>query len=119
MFEIFQRIISGKNESEFLFTDVNEDFLDCKKISRQVWHPTLKKAGLKKRRAYETRHTAAVLHLSAHESPLYVAQLLGHCDAKLLFEVYAPYIKNAARQDGSAFEQLFQEKSNSTNSSRS
>nr|WP_318432664.1 hypothetical protein [Photobacterium leiognathi] len=55
-----------------------------------MWHPTLKRAGLKSRRYYETRHTAAVLHLAAHENPLYVSQLLGHSNTRLLFEIYAP-----------------------------
>ena len=65
-----------------------------------------KKAGLKPRRAYETRHTAAVLHIAAHENPIYISHKLGHSDTKLLFEVYAPYVANASRQDGNAFNDM-------------
>ena len=74
--------------------------------SVKIWHQTLKRAGLKRRRAYETRHTAAVLHLAAHENSRYVSQLLGHSNTKLLFEVCAPYVVNASRQDGSAFSKM-------------
>ncbi|WP_305810589.1 hypothetical protein [Photobacterium leiognathi] len=49
--------------------------MDTRYIGKQVWHPTLKRAGLKTRRPYETRHTQ---RLAAHENPLYVSQLLGH-----------------------------------------
>lgn len=80
--------------------------LDTHYISKHVWHPTLKKAGLKPRRAYETRHTAAVLHIAAHENPLFISHKLGHSDTKLLFEVYAPYVANASRQDGNAFNDM-------------
>ncbi len=49
------------------------------------------------------RHTAAVTHLVAHENPLYISQLLGHSNTRLLFEIYAPYVFNTARHDGSTF----------------
>ncbi|MFC1518927.1 hypothetical protein ACFL6Z_04325, partial [Pseudomonadota bacterium] len=65
-------------------------------------YPTLIKAGLKRRRAYETRHTAAELHIAALENPLYISQMLGHSDTRLLFDVYAPYVANASRTDGNA-----------------
>ncbi len=46
------------------------------------------------------------IYLAAHENPLYVSQLLGHSNTRLLFEIYAPYVFNAARNDGSAFSDL-------------
>ncbi|MEJ2911780.1 hypothetical protein [Pseudoalteromonas sp. C12FD-1] len=73
-------------------------------------YPTLKKAGLARRRPYETRHTAAVLHIAAHENPLYISHMLGHSVTRLLFEVYAPYVANASRQDGFAFNEMMIER---------
>lgn len=93
---------------DFLFTDDNGSPLDTRKIGKDIWHPTLKKANLKTRRPYETRHTAAVLHLAAHENPLYVSQMLGHSNTRLLFDVYAPYVFNATRHDGSAFSDMME-----------
>lgn len=102
-----ERITTTLTEpDDFLFTNDAGEPLDTRYIGKQVWHPTLKRAGLKTRRPYETRHTAAVLHLAAHENPLYVSQLLGHSNTRLLFEIYAPYVFNAARIDGSAFSAL-------------
>ncbi|WP_418357271.1 hypothetical protein ACNH6B_13690 [Shewanella basaltis] len=37
---------------------------------------------------------------------MYISQMLGHSDTRLLFDVYAPYVANASRLDGSAFESL-------------
>ncbi|MDV5037643.1 hypothetical protein R2R67_24080, partial [Vibrio diabolicus] len=85
------------------------DPLDTHYVSKKLWYPTLKKANLARRRPYETRHTAAVLHIAAHENPLYISHMLGHSNTKLLFEVYAPYIANASRQDGCAFDALMKE----------
>ncbi|MBY7932065.1 site-specific integrase [Vibrio fluvialis] len=106
LLNVFTRLKAGKtNDSPFVFTHHGKP-LDTHFISKKIWYPTLKKAGLRRRRAYETRHTAAVLHIAAHENPLYISHMLGHSDTRLLFEVYAPYVANASRSDGSAFNEL-------------
>ncbi|OED84308.1 site-specific integrase [Vibrio breoganii] len=107
LFEALMRVKEhSESNSEFVFTNPKGQPLDTHWISTRVWYPTLKKAGLTKRRAYETRHTAAVLHIAALENPLYISQMLGHSDTRLLFEVYAPYVANASQSDGSAFDSL-------------
>ncbi|MCD9529102.1 Arm DNA-binding domain-containing protein [Photobacterium carnosum] len=109
LFESLKRVTQPLNTLDaFLFSDETGRPLDTRKIGQKVWHPTLKKAGLSSRRPYETRHTAAVLHLAAHENPLYVSKMLGHSSTKLLFEIYAPYVFNAARCDGSAFSNMME-----------
>ncbi len=109
LFDAFKRIQATQlliNDTNFVFTGEDGLPLDTHFVSKSLWYPTLKKAGLKRRRPYETRHTAAVLHIAAHENPLYVSQMLGHSDTKLLFEIYAPYVANASRTDGTAFSEL-------------
>lgn len=107
VFDAFKRIQAVKTgRSTFVFITPTGLPLSTHFVSRKLWFPTLKAAGLKSRRPYETRHTAAVLHIAAHENPLYISQMLGHSDTRLLFEVYAPYVANASRLDGSAFDSL-------------
>ncbi len=107
LYAAFKRQWSKRQDnSPFVFPSKTGEGLNTQYISQKVWHPTLKKAGLTPRRAYETRHTAAVLHIAAHENPLFISHKLGHSDTKLLFEVYAPYVANASRQDGNAFNDM-------------
>lgn len=107
VYDAFKRIKNlALSESGFVFTGKSDAPLDTHFVSKKLWYPTLIKAGLKRRRAYETRHTAAVLHIAALENPLYISQMLGHSDTRLLFDVYAPYVANASRNDGSAFDKL-------------
>lgn len=104
LYELFLRQKNSPYTSDtFVFTNRKGQGLDTHWVSKKIWHPTLSKSGLKKRRAYETRHTAAVLHIAAHENPLYISHMLGHSDTQLLFDVYAPYVANASRIDGQAF----------------
>lgn len=109
VFAAFKRMKeAGLAESNFVFNGPSGTPLETHFVSRKLWYPTLRKAKLALRRPYETRHTAAVLHIAAHENPLYVSQMLGHSDTRLLFEVYAPYVANASRTDGQAFDSLMQ-----------
>ncbi len=108
LYTLFNRL-KEQTSNDFVFTH-KDNPLDNHFVSKQLWYPTLKKAGLARRRPYETRHTAAVLHIAAHENPLYISHMLGHSDTRLLFEVYAPYVANASRQDGYAFNEMMIER---------
>ncbi|WP_068546670.1 Arm DNA-binding domain-containing protein [Thalassotalea crassostreae] len=95
-----------KQRQGFIFTKKSGKPLTTHFVARSIWYPTLKKAGLEKRKPYQTRHTAAVLHLAAHENPLYVSRLLGHSGTRMLYDVYAPFVHNISQYDGSAFDKM-------------
>jgi integrase len=84
--------------------------LDRVDITRRIWYPTLKKAGLARRTPYQSRHTAATMWLASGENPEWVARQLGHSTTKLLFKTYSKYIRNLTRKDGSAFETFLEDK---------
>lgn len=75
-------------------------------VRRRVWRPLLRHLGLRIRRPYQTRHTAATLWLAAGESPEWIARQMGHTTTEMLFRVYSRYVPNLTRQDGSAFDRL-------------
>jgi integrase len=52
-------------ENQFVFTNDKGSHLNQQAVTRQVWYPTLEKAGLKKRNPYQTRHTYATLLLAS------------------------------------------------------
>ena len=100
-----QQTITYKR-SDYVFCAHTGEPLDYNNVNKRVWHPTLKVLGLKKRNAYQTRHTAATLWLAAGESPEWIASQMGHSTTKMLFNTYSRYVPNMTRQDGSAFEAL-------------
>lgn len=75
-------------------------------VTKRVWYPLLRHLGLRKRRPYQTRHTAATLWLASGESPEWIARQMGHTTTEMLFRVYSRFVPNLTRQDGSAFERL-------------
>lgn len=72
----------------------------------RVWNPLLRRLGLRVRRPYQMRHTAATLWLAAGEAPEWIARQLGHTTTEMLFRVYSRYVPNLTRRDGSAFDNL-------------
>ncbi|MBO6504479.1 MAG: tyrosine-type recombinase/integrase [Kordiimonadaceae bacterium] len=94
------------HRSDFVFCSSTSQPLANRNVTRRVWYPMLKYLGLKARRPYQTRHTAATLWLASGESPEWIARQMGHTTTEMLFRVYSRYVPNLTRQDGSAFEQL-------------
>lgn len=92
--------------SPYVFCTREGNPLDHNNVTKRVWYPLLRHLGLKLRRPYQSRHTAATLWLAAGENPLWIARQLGHSSTEMLFKVYGRYVPNLTRRDGSAFERL-------------
>jgi integrase len=92
--------------SDYVFCNRLGKPLDHKNITNRVWYPLLRHLGLKPRRPYQCRHTAATLWLASGEAPEWIARQLGHSTTEMLFRVYSRYVPNLTRKDGSAFERL-------------
>jgi integrase len=92
--------------SKFVFCNREGLPLDYKNVTNRVWKPLLRHLGLKVRRPYQCRHTAATLWLASGESPEWIARQLGHSTTEMLFRVYSRFVPNLTRRDGSAFERL-------------
>ena len=90
-------------KSDYVFLNYDGRPLLPNSVSYRIWKPALKKAGLKPRSLYQTRHTFATLMLDAGELPGWVQKMMGHESLKMILERYYSYIKNYQRDDGSAF----------------
>lgn len=102
---------------DFVFCTRTGGPLNHNNVTKRVWYPLLRHLGLRKRRPYQTRHTAATLWLAAGENPEWIARQMGHTTTEMLFRVYSRYVPNLTRRDGSAFERLLaREMVNSTES---
>ncbi len=90
-------------KSDYVFLNYYGRPLLPNSVNFHIWKPVLKKAGLKPRSLYQTRHTFATLMLDAGELPGWVQKIMGHESLKMILERYYSYIKNYQRDEGSAF----------------
>ncbi|SST08222.1 phage integrase [Acinetobacter baumannii] len=78
-------------------------------IRKTMWHPAMKKAGVRYRRPYQTRHTYASMMLSAGEHPMWVAKQMGHSDWTMIARVYGRWMPSADSDAGSRAEHVWLE----------
>ena len=62
-----------------------------------AWTPTLRKAGVRYRPAYQTRHTFASTLLSNGIEPLYVSTQMGHKDWGMIRKVYGRWLPDQSK----------------------
>jgi integrase len=107
VFEALKRQYEATGKlSEYVFCNREGQPLDNKNFSERVWYPLLRHLGLKARRPYQMRHTAATLWLASGEAPEWIANQMGHANSQMLFTVYSRFVPNLTRRDGSAIDRL-------------
>jgi integrase len=74
---------------------------------RSAWKRALMLAKVRYRRPYQTRHTFASMMLTAGESPMWVAQQMGHKDWTMIARVYGKWIKDAQPEAGNKAVAMF------------
>jgi integrase len=90
-------------KAQYVFLNQYNRPISPNSMNEHVWKRALQKAGLEKRRLYETRHTFATLMLDAGELPGWVQQMMGHETLQMIHDRYYLFIKKYRRDDGSAF----------------
>ncbi len=101
-----QQKVTGGGIDRLVFSTSNGMPMNDTNITRRVWDPLLRNLKLKRRRPYQTRHTAATLWLAAGENPEWIARQMGHTTTEMLFRVYSRYVPNLTRRDGSAIDAM-------------
>lgn len=56
------------------------------------WNAAVKRAGIRRRNPYHTRHTYACWMLSAGANPSFIADQMGHENAQMVYDIYSKWI---------------------------
>ncbi len=105
-----------KRQKEITFLQGGEIFRDPRTgdpwsgdepIRQGPWKTALKRAGVRYRRPYQTRHTYASMMLTAGEPLAWVAQQMGHADLSMIARIYGRWIKSAMPDVGGKAVEMF------------
>lgn len=96
-----------KNAEVFQDPRWGERWAGDQPIRQGFWVKALQLAKVRYRRPYQTRHTYASMMLSAGESPMWVAQQMGHSDWTMIARVYGRWIPETAPEAGNKAVALF------------
>jgi integrase len=95
-------------QTEYFFCTPLGTDIHLRNLTRTVWIPALRKAGLKVRELKQTRHSFATNALAYGENPLWVAKVMGHRDTDMIIKVYARYVENLRSvEDGKAMSEVY------------
>jgi integrase len=98
------------NKHIFLNSRNNEPITGDQTLRKTIWQPALKRAKVKYRRPYQTRHTYASMMLTAGESIAWLAEQMGHADWASLRKIYARFIKDSIPDAGEKAVEMFNKK---------
>lgn len=87
----------------------NERWGGDQPIRKTLWVYVVKRAGVRYRHPYQTRHTYASMMLSAGEHPMWVAKQMGHADWTMIARVYGRWMPDADKLAGSRAEAIYGE----------
>ncbi len=99
-----------KNKEIFQSAHTGEALTGDQRLRKVIWQPALKRAKVKYRRPYQTRHTYASMMLTAGESIAWLAQQMGHADWASLRKTYAKFIKDSIPDAGDKAVEMFSKK---------
>ncbi|MBF0032849.1 DUF3596 domain-containing protein [Citrobacter freundii] len=107
-----QALLALTNQKKFTFMKNGVIFEDPKTdlpwagadaIRKKAWVPTLKKAGVRYRNPYQTRHTFATRHISQGANLFWLAGQMGHKGPEMLFRHYGSYLEEYDGNSGRQF----------------
>ncbi|ROW62797.1 integrase [Cronobacter malonaticus] len=83
-----------KDTTIFEDPKTNKPWASADAIRKKAWVPTLRKAGIRYRNPYQTRHTFATRHISQGANLFWLAGQMGHKGPEMLFRHYGTYLKD-------------------------
>ncbi|MCU7804225.1 MAG: tyrosine-type recombinase/integrase [Candidatus Thiodiazotropha sp. (ex Lucinoma borealis)] len=101
---------------EFVFIRPKQrgSFVDYEHLERP-WRHILKRAKVRYRNPYQTRHTYASQLLSGGENPLFVAQQMGHKTTEMIMRHYGRWVEQAEEKHQHVFVSGFGQSASPTN----
>jgi integrase len=96
---------SQRGQGRAMADIVVNDFYDSKNIRDGLWKKVLKKAYVKYRTIYQTRHTFCSINLQNGEDLIWVSRILGHKNPRITLEKYSKYIPTNSNK-GTIFDNL-------------
>ncbi|MBL5932264.1 site-specific integrase [Lelliottia amnigena] len=83
-----------KNATIFEDPKTQKPWANADAIRKKAWVPTLRKAGIRYRNPYQTRHTFATRQISQGVNLFWLAGQMGHKGPEMLFRHYGTYLKD-------------------------
>jgi integrase len=82
--------------NDYVFLNQESRPININTLQRWIWYAALKRAGLRARPLYQTRHTSATLMLATEEDLEWMASQMSHTSSQTLFQRDAKSVPNVS-----------------------
>lgn len=97
---------TGGGPDDHVFHNKAGDPIDYHNIERREFHPALERAGLRKIRWHDLRHTFVALLVANGEYPTKIQELMGHADIGTTFNTYGHLMPDSSNGVGERLDSL-------------
>lgn len=94
----------------FINPGTNKPWIGDQQIRKSAWIPLLKKAKVRYRNPYQTRHTYASMMLSAGENLAWVSSQMGHSNVLITARTYARWLNDDTQRGNKALDMFWKAK---------
>ncbi|MFH0812068.1 MAG: site-specific integrase [Pseudomonadota bacterium] len=92
------KLACPKNELDLVFPNENGKPIDCNNMVKYHFHPALRRAGLRRIRFHDLRHTYTTLLIAQGEHPKYIQTQMGHSSIKVTMDTYGHLMESVNRE---------------------
>ncbi|WP_420791246.1 tyrosine-type recombinase/integrase [Enterovibrio gelatinilyticus] len=72
-----------------------------------TWERCVRRAKIRRRKPYQTRHTYACWMLTRNANPNWIANQMGHANAKMVLEVYGKFMPSSSASEAEKLSKQF------------
>jgi integrase len=90
--------ITGEKDSYVFLNIFKTHYFDSKNLRDGLWKKVLKKANVRYRTIYHTRHTFCSINLQNGEDLIWISKILGHKNPKITLERYSKHIPSSSKR---------------------
>lgn len=94
------------NELDLVFPNAAGKPMDGNNLVKRIFEPTLKRAGLRRIRFHDLRHSFASLLIAQNEPIKYIERVMGHSSIQVTMKNYAHLLPDAGEQAAKRLEEL-------------
>lgn len=104
----------GLAQCEIMFSGRDGRPIDPRMLYEHHFLPAMKRAGLRRIRFHDLRHTAATIRLAAGDHPNVVQEMLGHTKVETTLGVYGHVVPTMQRDSATLYDRLMSEEKGRT-----
>ena len=93
-----EAVATGKGKPQWVFTNEEFAMADPDNMRNRVFYKVLEKAGLRRIRIHDLRHTFATRLIGNGESLAYVREQMGHSSIQVTVDIYHHYVQGSNKQ---------------------